>query len=327
MNKVLVTGGGGFLGKAIVKQLIARGDKVTSISRGSYPELQQMGVNCLQGDIADISCVEEACKGQDMVFHVAAKPGIWGDYQLYYNANVVGTQNVVDSCKKLGIRWLIYTSSPSVVFNGKDMEGVDESVPYPKEYHAHYPKTKAMAEQYVVKASDENLHTITLRPHLIWGPEDNHLVPRILARAKRLRRIGKENKLIDSVYIDSAAQAHILAADALKKNTELSGRVYFISQGEPVPLWDLVNGILEAGGKKKVMRTIPVSVAQFVGSGCEFFYKLFRIKSEPPMTRFLAEELSTAHWFDLSAAKNDFGYDPDISIEEGLKRLKAWLKS
>jgi 2-alkyl-3-oxoalkanoate reductase len=326
LHKVLVTGGG-FLGGAIVQQLVDRGDDVRSFSRNFHPELAQLGVEQIQGDLVDKTAVEQACKGMELVFHVAAKPGVWGDYADYYPTNVVGTQHVIDACKKQGVLRLVYTSSPSVVFDGTDMEGVDESVPYPEKFHAHYPKTKAMAEQLVIKSADKDLMTITLRPHLIWGPKDNHLVPRIIERAGRLVRVGNGKNLVDTIYIDNAADAHVLAADRLKENPELSGNVYFISQDDPVSLWDLVNDILKTAGSPPVKLAIPRKMAWLMGALLEFVYKMFRIRGEPQMTRFLADELATAHWFDIRAARKDLGYAPTISIKEGLSRLEQWLQS
>jgi len=325
-QKVLVTGGGGFLGSAIVKLLKERGDRVISFSRRFYPELSATGVEQIQGDISDATAVEQACREVDLVFHVAAKPGIWGDYITYYRTNVIGTRNVIAACKQHNVSRLVYTSSPSVVFDGADMEGVDESVRYPEKFHAHYPKTKAMAEQFVIAAGDEGLRTIILRPHLIWGPQDNHLIPRIVERANRLVKVGDGKNLVDTIYIDNAADAHIQAADKLEQNHHLSGRVYFISQDDPVLLWEMVDNILKAAGLSPVQRSISRNTAWMIGAVLEIFYKMFKISGEPRLTRFLADELSTAHWFDISAAKKDLGYAPKISIEEGLSRLERWLQ-
>jgi len=325
--KVLVTGGGGFLGRAIVKLLVERSNDVRSFSRNLYPELTSMGVEQIQGDICDKTGIEQALRGVDLVFHTAAKPGIWGDYSDHYRTNVTGTQSVIAGCKKHNISRLIYTSSPSVVFNGTDMEGVNESVPYPAKYHAHYPRTKAIAEQYVIKAGGKGLMTIILRPHLIWGPRDKHFVPRIIARAERLIRVGNGKNLVDTIYIDNAADAHILAADRLEKNHKLSGNIYFISQGDPVSLWDMINDILKAAGLAPVRRSMPRRMAWLIGIVLEFVYRTFKISGEPQMTRFLAEELATAHWFDISAARKDLGYAPQISIKEGLGRLESWLQN
>ena len=324
-KKILVTGGGGFLGKAIVRQLLANGHRVVSFSRGTYPDLDALDVRQLSGDIADAGAVKNAVRGRDAVFHVAAKAGVWGAFEDYHRPNVIGTRNVIAACRSSRVPMLIYTSSPSVVFDGGDMQGVDESVPDPAHYHAPYPQTKAMAEQAVMAAADDALKTVALRPHLIWGPQDNHLVPRIISRAASLRRVGDGNNRVDTIYIENAARAHVLAMQALEKNLSVSGRVYFISDDHPIGLWDMVDRILDAGGKPALTKTLSPKAAYWVGALMEWAYRTFGISGEPRMTRFVARELATSHWFDISAAKRDLGYTADVSIEEGMKRLKAWL--
>ncbi len=324
-KKILVTGGGGFLGKAIVKMLLEKNAEVTSFSRHLYLDLKKMGVKQIQGDLFDEASVDIAVKGMDMVFHVAAKAGVWGSYESYYNANVSGTEHVIKACMKHQVRQLIYTSSPSVVFDGTDMEGVDESAPYPEVFHAPYPETKAIAEQAVRKAGRKGLKTITLRPHLIWGPEDNHLVPGIISRAKRLKKVGRLDDKVDTIYVDNAAYAHILAAEKLEETPDLSGNVYFISQDEPISKWVMADGFLAAAGLPPIKGHISEKGAIAAGRWIEFFYRLFHIKKEPPMTVFVAKELATSHWFDISRAKKDLGYVPQVSIKEGLLRLQEWI--
>lgn len=325
--KVLVTGGGGFLGGAIVRKLREGGLAVRSFSRGGYPELERLGVETLQGDLSDIEAVEEACAGCDAVFHVAAKAGIWGPYREFCSTNVQGTVNVIEACRIHRVTKLIYTSSPSVVFNGKDMEGVDETVGYPSRFKAAYPKTKSIAEQRVLQSNGPALATVALRPHLIWGPGDPHLVPGIVARGKAgaLKRVGAQDKLVDFTFVDDAAEAHIRAAGRLSIGSRVSGRAYFISQGQPLPLWDFVNRVLSAAGLPPVRKTVHPRTAYVAGVIFEALYRTLRLRRDPPMTRFLAEELSTAHWFDISAAKRDFSYSPATSIEEGFSRLEEWL--
>jgi nucleoside-diphosphate-sugar epimerase len=326
-EKVLVTGGGGFLGKAIVRKLVERGDSVLSFSRSSYYELSRLGVTQIQGDISDYNAVERACNGADLVFHVAAKAGIYGKKSEFYQTNFIGTKNIISACKMHGVSRLIYTSSPSVIFDGKDMEGLNESIPYPDTYHAAYPETKALAEKEVRKFLASGFKGIILRPHLIWGPKDTHLIPGILRRAHRLRIVGNGKNKVDTIYIDNAADAHILAADRLNEFPDLSGKVYFISQDEPVVLWDMINNILKAAHMPEIEKSIPKSIAWTIGAVMEFVYKILSLSSEPPMTRFVANELATSHWFDISAAKQDLGYTPKISTDEGLNRLEKWLKT
>jgi len=326
--KALVTGGGGFLGGAIIRRLLERGHSVRSFSRGTYPELQSLGVEVFQGSLDDAKAVEEACRDCEVVFHIAAKAGIWGDYSEYHQTNVSGTENVIAGCRSLGISRLVYASSPSVVFGGHDMEGMDESVPYPQHYKAAYPATKAAGERLILAANDDQLATVSLRPHLIWGPGDNHLVPGIIARGRagKLRKIGDSPRLVDHTYIDNAAEAHILAADRLSPGSRISGRVFFISQGQPLPLWEFINRILQSAGLSSVTRTISPHLAYTAGWLCEIFYRTLRLSGEPPMTRFLAEELATSHWFNITAARQELGYQPKISTEEGFKRLEEWLR-
>lgn len=325
--KALVTGGGGFLGGVIVRMLRERGDEVRSFSRGEHASLAALGVEQVRGSLENRDAVSAAAKGCDLVFHVAAKAGVWGSYHDFYQANVVGTEHVIAACRSNGISRLVYTSSPSVVFDGSDVEGSDESLPYPDFYEANYPATKALAEQLVLAANSPELAVTALRPHLIWGPGDNHLCPRIIAkgRAGKLRRIGTRSNLVDTVYVDNAARAHLQAADELYPGSSVAGNCYFISNNEPLPLWDMVNRILAAADVPPVTRSIPPKLAFTIGCICEGVWSLFRLSCEPPMTRFVAHELASVHWFDISAARRDFGYTPHISIDEGLLRLRRSL--
>ncbi len=324
--KALVTGGGGFLGGAIVRKLLARGDEVVSLARGDYPALRDAGVSTHQGDLADPETVANAAAGCDVVFHVAAKAGVWGPREAYERTNVLGTQNVIAACHTHGISRLVYTSTPSVVHAGGDIEGADESLPYPDHFATHYPRTKAEAERAVLAANGPALSTVALRPHLVWGPDDNNLVPRIVDRGRRgrLRFVGPP-KRVDTVYVDNAADAHILAADLLGPEAACAGRAYFVSNDDPRTLDEMVNGILAAAGIPPVSRRISPRLAYAVGAILEALYGLLRVKREPMMTRFVAEQLSTAHWYDIGAARRDLGYAPQVSIEDGLERLREWF--
>lgn len=326
---VLVTGGGGFLGRAIIDQLLLQGCRVRSFSRGDYPELRKLGVSLLRGDLADEAAVAAACDGCDIVFHNAAKAGIWGDYEGYYRPNVVGTESVLAACRKKGVRRLVFTSSASVVFSGGNIAGGNESLPYPERPRSPYTATKAIAERMILAADSSEIKTLSLRPHLIWGPRDNHIIPRIIAqgRSGKLRRVGEGKNMVDTTYIDNCAAAHLCAAVALNENPAASGRAYFISNGEPINLWDLVNRILRIAGVPPVKGAISSGTAHVLGGVLESVYKGLKLLGEPRMTRFVAEELSTSHWFDITAAKAELGYVPAISMEEGFKRLQAWLET
>ena len=327
--RALVTGGGGFLGSAIVARLVARGWQVRSFSRSAHPQLAELGVEQQQGDVDDQRAVERAVAGCDAVFHVAAKAGIWGRRGDFFAVNVTGTANVIHACRSHRVAKLVFTSTPSVVHAGGDLEGVDESTPYPERFEAWYPQTKAAAEQMVLAANGRQLATVALRPHLVWGPEDPHFAPRLVARHRSgaLRLVGDGDKLVDSVYIDNAADAHLLACDRLAPGATCAGRAYFISQGQPLPMRELINRILAAAGLPPVTRSVSPAVARTAGWLLESTYRLLRVSSEPRMTRFLASQLATAHWFDISAARSDLGYEPTVSIDEGMRLQAAWFSS
>lgn len=332
--KVLVTGGGGFLGQALCRGLVERGFEVTSFNRGHYPALDALGVRQLQGDLADREAVLAAFAGADAagfdaVFHNAAKAGAWGSYDSYHRANVVGTCNVIDACRAHGIGKLVHTSTPSVTHRATHPVegGTADTVPYGDGFKAHYATTKTIAEKAVLAANDASLATIALRPRLIWGPGDAQLLPRLVqrARAGRLRFVGDGNNLIDTTYVDNAAQAHFDAFAHLLPDAACAGRAYFISNGEPKPAREIINGLLQAAGVPPVTRTLPFAAAYAIGAVCEAAWTVLPLSGEPPLTRFLAEQLSTTHWYDVAPATRDFGYVPRISIAEGLERLRIAL--
>lgn len=328
--RALVTGPGGFLGRSIVEQLLARGDQVRGLARGQYPELVAQGVEMISGDLRDQPIVEAACQDVDVVFHVASVAGIWGPWLHYFGINVEGTRHVVSGCLRHGVPRLVYTSSPSVTFNGADQIGVDERVAYADRWLCHYPHTKAIAEQHVLQSSGrQGLLTCSLRPHLIWGPRDQHLIPRLLDRARRgkLRQVGRGENLVDITYVDNAATAHLLAASALEPGSPVAGRAYFISQGEPVNCWQWINEILQLAGVPPVRRSISYGMAWRLGGVLEWIYRRTGSAGEPRMTRFLAAQLATSHYFDIGRARADFGYAPLISTAEGMRRLAESLRS
>jgi len=321
--KVLVTGAGGFLGLYIVEQLVARGDRVRALVRRPVEALDRLGVESVYGDIREASAVEAACAEQDVVIHAAAVAGIWGAWDHFYGINTLGTRHVLAGCRWHGVPRLVYTSSPSVTFSGEDQEGVDESAPYPARWLCHYQHTKALAEQEVLAANSAALATCSLRPHLIWGPRDRHLVPRLLDRARcgQLRRVGDGTNRIDMVHVENAARAHLLAADVLAPNSIAAGRAYFISNSEPVNCWQFIDQLLARAGLPPVRRSISTLAAWRIGATMEAGYRLLRLPGEPRMTRFLAAQLGRSHWFDITRARAELGYAPEISMSAGLEGL------
>ena len=327
-KQVLVTGGGGFLGRYIVEQLLSRGDNVRVFSRSDYPELRAMGVEVFQGDLQNKTDVEKACINQDVVFHVAALPGVWGSFKKYYAVNVLGTENVLSGCLKSGVQKLIYTSSPSVVFDGTSHENANERLPYPEKYLTHYPHTKATAEKRVLESNGvQGLMTCALRPHLIWGPRDNHLIPRLLEKAKsgRLRRVGDGSNVVSMSYVENVAAAHLQAEVALCKNSPVCGEAYFINEKNGVNLWDWIDEILKQNGLPAIKKSISAKAAWRIGAVMEFFYTMLPFLSgEPPMTRFVALQLSQSHSYDVGKAERDFGYSPIVEVDEGMCRMGAY---
>lgn len=319
--KIIVTGAGGFLGRHLAAALISRGHKVWNFSRKHHPQLQTMGIETICGNLQNEAEVTTAFKGMDVVFHVASRVGIWGDYDEFYRTNVIGTENVIKTCRANGISKLIYTSTPSVVFDGSDIRGADETRPYSGKFYGHYAKTKTMAEQMVLQANDEKLCTVALRPHQIIGPDDPHLVPRLVNAAKlgRLKIVGDGQNLVDVTYVQNAVDAHILAFEKLTPQSAPAGQAYFIGQERPVVLWDFINEILSRYHLPKITKKVPEGVAFKIGLFFECWFKFFRLNSEPPMTRFVALQFSRSHYFSHEKAKKDFGYDPKISIKQALE--------
>jgi nucleoside-diphosphate-sugar epimerase len=320
--RILVTGGGGFLGSAICRQLTEAGHEVVAFQRRPAKHLASLGVESIEGDISDTAQVHAAAARCDAVIHTAAKAGIWGDDAEFRRINVEGTRNVLAACRERGIRFLVHTSSPSVVHSGGDIEGGDESLPLATHFSAPYPETKAEAERMVIAADGENLKTTALRPHLIWGPGDPHILPRLVAKSRGGRlALPAPDKVIDTIFVENAALAHVLALQELQGTARCAGKAYFITNNEPMPQGEIIRKLLAALGVEVRIKAVPASAAMAAGAVCETAWKLLRIKKEPPVTRFSVEQLATAHWFDTSAAERDFRYTPGYSIAEALEIL------
>ncbi|MGA1875865.1 MAG: NAD-dependent epimerase/dehydratase family protein [bacterium] len=324
MMKVLVTGGGGFIGRYVVEMLIGRGDQVRVLGRHTYPELQRLGVEIRQADLRYREPMEDACRDMDCVFHIGSMTGIWGRWEDFYQTNVMGTYHIISGCRKYGVPKIVYTSSPSVVYDQKDQINGDETAPYPVRYLCPYPETKALAEKMILEANGHlGLATIALRPHLVIGPGDTNLIPRLLdrARQRRLMIVGDGTNRVDLTYVENVAYAHLLAADELHPHSPAAGEAFFITQGKPVVLWTWINQLLERMGIPGIEKSISLAKAKKIGLVMETIYRLCRLRGEPPMTRFLASQLGTSHFFDISRAKKYLHYEPLVSLEEGLNRI------
>lgn len=328
MKRLLVTGGGGFVGKTVARMAMERGYEVTVIGRSRYPDIEKDGIKCVQGDIRDYNSIDSACGGVDCVVHVAALAGIWGPWKDYFSINVQGTENVITACRKNSIQSLVYTSTPSVVFNRSSIEGGNESLPYPDMFLCNYAKSKVIAEKMVLGANSAELATCAIRPHLVWGPGDPHLVPRLLAKGRRkeLKIVGSGQNRVDISYVDNVAHAHLLAVEKLSAEHCSAGKAYFVSQGHPVNLWDWINDLFEQTGIERIKTKVPFRVAYHAGLMLETFHTLFRKSNEPKMTRFLAEQLAKSHYFSNANIEKDLGYQPVVSSTEGMEKLLEWIK-
>jgi len=320
MSRVVVTGGGGFIGSAIVRALLARGEEVVVVGRSHYPALASAGALCLRGDIADQAFVDQALRGAELVFHVAARAGIWGRWADYVHSNVEGTATVLRSCSRNRVPNLVYTSTPSVVFERHDLQGVDESTPYARRTLCHYAASKIIAEKMVLRANSPGLRTSAIRPHLVWGPGDPHLIPRLLDRGRsgRLKIVGNGRNLVDIAYIDNVVHAHLLAADNLRGDGRAAGRAFFIGQREPVVLWQWINSLFSGLGIAPVRKKIPFGVAYAAGVLLEGLHCGLALKQEPAMTRFVALQLARSHWFRHQAAREILGYQEQVSTDRGM---------
>ncbi len=327
--RAVVTGAGGFVGGAIARQLLARGDEVVALARGHYPALEALGATSARIDLTSPTGLDEALTGADVVFHVAAKTGVWGSRDAFWSINVDGTQALLDAARRVGVGRFVFTSSPSATFDGHDADGLSEAdCPYPERFESFYPESKAEAERRVLAANDQTFATTALRPHLVWGPGDPHLLPRVISKRKqgRLAIVGAGQNRVDLTFVENAAVAHLQACDALSGSSANAGKAYFVTDGAPVVLWDWLNGFLESVGLDPVKRRVSLSTARKAGAVLELVWRWLGLKGEPPMTRFIASQLATAHWYDLTAAKEDFGYTPLVSPEEGLERAVVYFR-
>jgi nucleoside-diphosphate-sugar epimerase len=321
---VLVTGGGGFLGRAIVARCLARGWRVRATGRTPRPELLAGGVEFAAGDIADPAHAREMVRGCVAVFHVAAKAGVWGPRAEYFRSNVLGTRAIAEACVEAGVPDLVHTSTPSVVHTGAPHAGADESLPLGESFACAYAETKAVAEDLALSIHRTGTRVCALRPHLIWGPGDPHILPRLVARARagRLAIVGDGLNRVDVTHVDTAADAHLGALDALRAG-RANGKAYFLSQGEPVRLWEFINRFLRGAGAPEVRRRVPLDVAWAAGAALEATWAALRLRGEPPMTRFVARQLGTDHWFNVGAARRDLGLRPAVDTWEALDRVAA----
>lgn len=329
MQRVAVLGGSGFVGRALVQRLLSDGVETTVVARRICPDAESLGIRFISGDIGDVDFLKNSLAGYDTVIHLASKTGIWGDRESYHRTNVLGTRNVLDACRANNITALVYASTPAVVYQKDDLCGVNERTPYARNFLCDYAWSKAIAEKMVLDANSDALKTIALRPHLVWGPGDSNRIPRLLgqARCRQLRRVGDGHNLVDVTYIDNAVEAFVLAAKNLHGPASGAGKPYFISQGEPVNLWNWLNKFFRRLDIPIVEQSTTFRKAYLMGMLMEKTFPMMRIKREPCMTRFLAVQLAKSHWFSIENANRDLGYFPKVSTAEGINSILQWVST
>lgn len=324
--KVLVTGAGSALLGGVAVTLARRGDDVVCLQRRSVSLPDDVHVTQVNGDLRDLDAVLAAAEGCDAIVHGAARVGVVGSWADFHSVNVEGTGHLLHAAHRLGAGRFVYVSTPSVAHTGESIVGTGADPAATGRKGAFYAESKAIAEQMVLGENSERMAVVAIRPHLVWGPGDTQLVGRIVERAKagRLVMVGSGSALVDTTYLDNAVSAHVAALDALSVGARCAGRAYVVANGEPRTVHELVEGICKAAGVAFEPRHVPARVARGVGSVVERLWPRFR-DGEPPITRFVAEQLGTAHWFDPRPARDDLGWEPTVSLDEGFERLAAWF--
>ena len=321
--RVLVTGASSLIGGGVAHALASRGDDVVCFQRSRAADVDHLEQRL--GDVRDAAAVSAAAAGCDAIVHVAAKVGVSGAWAEYRSINVDGTTNVMVAARDGGVGRVVHVSSPSVAHGGEPIVGGAADPPVVGRRRAWYAESKALAEVAALGSASDELGVVAIRPHLVWGPGDTQLVGRIVERARsgRLALVGGGTALVDTTYIDNAVGALVAALDAVGPRVPCSGDAYVVANGEPRMIRELVQGICAAAGVPFEPRDVPLPVARSLGTIVERVWPLLR-SDEPPLTRFLAEQLGTAHWFDPRPARDDLGWVPEVTIDQGLDRLRDW---
>lgn len=317
----LVTGSRSLLAAHVTQALVQRGETVSVLQRNPSQVAAELG---LQEHLCDIVEVTPAMlEGVDTVIHLAARVGVVGSREQFFTTNVVGTRALLAAAQAAGVRRFVFVSSPSVAHTGSALAGEGAGPADPRHAKGEYSKSKALAEKEVLAADTPEMLTIAVRPHLVWGPGDTQLVGRIVERARegQLALVAGGRPLIDTTYLDNAVDAVIAAVDRIEAGHR---QAFIVSNGEPRTVAEMIERICAAAGEKPPTRSVPRSAAWLAGAVAEGVWKVRGSQDDPPMTRFLAGQLGTAHWFDLRQTQEVLQWTPRVSLDEGFARLRAF---
>ena len=321
--RVIVTGASGFLGSALASRLASGGAHVFGLSRAKRVKRAD-GIEWLQCDLEDSARLTEVMRDMDVVFHAGGMVGHYGSRAAYLEANVGGTRNVIDACRKNGIKSLVFTSTPSVIADGTGHYGVDETHPYSQKFQSPYSESKALAERLVRAANDDVVRTVAIRPHMIWGPgQDSHWVGGLRKLAKRgmLYQVGSGTNRVGMTFMDDCVSAHVAAWKGLEADAAVGGQAFFVHGGTPISLWDWVRDLANALALPGVRGAIPKGAAAVAASACDVLVKLSRGAMHFPISRYLITELTTDHYSSIGRARAYLGYEPQVTVEEGIARM------
>jgi len=323
---VLVTGATGVVGGATVRALLANGHRVTTLQRRALPDdLAAAGARGIRGDITNADDARRACDGIDVVVHAAARVEVTGPWSDFERVNIDGTATMLHAARDAGANGFVFVSSPSVAHAGEPLVGADADPASPEHARSHYARSKAIAEIAVLAADTDDMATVAIRPHLVWGPGDTQLTARIIDRARsgRLVLIGSGAALIDTTYIDNAGTALAAAVDRVH-DEQVHGRAFVVSNGQPRTVAEMLTRIAAAADAPGPRAAIPYPLARLAGHVAAAAWDRLDRPGDPVITPFVAEQLATAHWFDQRATRDALQWSPRVSVDEGFELLAAY---